>query len=147
MSHTTAIGTILFADIGALTSAIEELKGQGIQCKLLENVAPRAYSANQSGMGKAPYVIGLPTAEYDIGLYPSESGEGLEPRTDFYRGSVQKVLGAEHVEPGENADQAKIGKLVQMYAIHAAERKAVQQGMQVTRMNGENGKLQLKIVA
>ncbi|MCK5307055.1 MAG: hypothetical protein KAJ73_00450 [Zetaproteobacteria bacterium] len=147
MSHTTTIGTILFADIGALQGAIKELKSQGIQCKLLENAAPRAYSANQSGMGKAPYVVNLPNADYDIGLYPSESGEGLEPRTDFYRGSVQRELGAEHVKPGEDTEQAKIGKLVQMYAIHAAERKAVQQGMQVTRVPTDNGGLQLKIVA
>ena len=142
MSHTSTISSIDIEDINALVSAINELKSMGVNCDLLENKAPRAWSTNQEGMGVAPFVVKLNDAEYDIGLYAKAEG-GYEARTDFYGGSVEHVLGAE--DDGADTDQAKLGKLYQLYGKHAITRKAMEQGYSVSHVKKEDGSLQLQI--
>lgn len=144
MSHTTTIDAIMFTDMGALQAAINELKATGVDCELLQNIKPRAYFSDQKGMGVAPYVVKLNDARYDIGLYESEEG-GYEARTDFYGGTVEKQLGVQDNEV--SAEQRKMGKLYQMYGVHAATRKAVQQGYGVNRVNKADGTVQLRIAA
>lgn len=144
MSHTTTISKIVFTDKAALRSAIKELKQNGVKCDLLENATPRAYYDNQQGLGTAPMVVKLHDARYDIGLYQNDELKGLEARTDFYGGTVQKVLGAK-ARAGEDQDQARIGKLYQMYGIHAATRKATQQGFMVRRSTKADGTVQLQL--
>jgi hypothetical protein len=145
MSHTTSIHSITIQDVGSLRKAIEELNSAGIRCELVENSTPRAYSPNQAGMGKADYVVRLPDATYDIGLYKNE--DGFEARTDFYNGSVERVLGAAHVEEGEDRTQARLGKLYQRYAVCVAEKQAARSGRTVSRRTLDNGTIQLVMAA
>jgi hypothetical protein len=146
MSHTSTIAGIVMADKTIVAQAIEELKSQGIRCELLENAKPRAYYSDQSGMGTAPLVVKLQDAKYDVGLYPRGDGKGFEARTDFFGGSVEKVLGAQTANSGER-EQAKLGKLYQAYAIQAATREAIRKGYSVQRINKADGSVQLQVVA
>lgn len=57
MSHTSEVSNIVFADIPALRAAVNELASRGIKCALVQNATPRAYFANQQGMGAADYVL------------------------------------------------------------------------------------------
>ena len=144
MSHTTTIRNVLITDVSALRAAVAELKQQGVQCDLLENMIPRGYYDSQAGLEKAPLVLRLPDSRYDVGFYETEQKEGFEARTDFFGGDVQKILG---VTPGENDDreQAKMGKLYHLYAIHAATQAAVRQGHAVNRVNNADGSVQLQV--
>lgn len=144
MSHTSTVNNVVIVDQDALRRAVDQLKSSGINCELVENEQPRAYYANQAGMETAPLVLKLPDAEYDIGFYPREDGRGLEARTDFYRGSVERILG---VTKGENdsQEQAKLGKLYNAYAENAISMQAARQGKTVNRVTREDGSVQLRI--
>lgn len=144
MSHTTTIKNLLITDQSALRAAIVELQGQGVECDLLEDMIPRGYYENQSGLEKAPLVLRLQDSRYDIGFYPNEEQTGLEARTDFFGGDIERQLG---VKPGKGDDreQAKMGKLYQLYAIHAATAAAVRQGHAVNRVNNADGSVQLQV--
>lgn len=144
MSHTTAIENIVFSDIAALQSAVNELAAKGLRCSLVKDAQPRAYYQNQSGMGKADYVLKLEDAPYDIGFYRDTKKKGLVARTDLFAGHVARVLGAK-ATGSETAQQAALGRLNQMYAIHAATRKAVSQGMSVKRVNNDDGSVRLVV--
>ena len=145
MSHTTKISGIKIPNIAALESAIEELALKGIKITLTPDASPRSYYSGfgqeQEGMGKAAYVIGLADAKYDIGLYDDGNG-GYEARTDFWAGSVEKVLGAQ-ASAKEYQDQAKMGKLFQAYAVHATIATARMQGKSIRRVTQEDGTEQL----
>lgn len=141
MSHTTKIGGIKIVSASALKAAVAELARKGMKISIVENATPRAYYSNQAGMGKADLVIKLANAAYDIGLYKQADGT-YEPRTDFYGGSVEKLLGAA-ASKKENAIQAKLGKLIQLYGIHAASEKAKKQGYTVRRVEGKDGAIKL----
>ena len=141
MSHTTAITAVVISDVNALQAAINELASEGVKCSLLENCKPRAYSSGQEGMGTAPYVVKLNDATYDVGLYDNGDG-GFEARTDFWNGSVEKVLGVE-TNVNEEREQARLGKLFQRYAVCATENHAALNGYSTTRSQKEDGTLQL----
>lgn len=143
MSHTTAIKAVKIQSIGALQSAIAELQSTGIRVELKANATPRAYSHNQAGLGLADYVIVLADAQYDVGLYKQEDGS-YEARTDFWRGSVEAILGAKAHKP-ENAEQAKMGKLFQTYAVHAALEAARRKGLTARRIVKDDGTIQLEL--
>ena len=143
MSHTSTISSILITDVNALKSAITELKQAGVNCDLLEDAVPRAYSRSQAGMGQAPYVVKL--SNYDVGLYLNKDKSGYEARTDFWDGSVERDLGVQ--DDSVSREQAMMGKLYQMYGVHATTRAAAQKGYRVTRHTGEEGKIQLRIAA
>jgi hypothetical protein len=145
MSHTTAIDSIVFSDIDALTAAVNELISQGVKCSLEKDAVPRAFYQNQSGLGKAPYVLRLHDSRYDIGFYPREGRPGMEARTDLFGGDVRAVLGARTKTNDETAQQAALGRLNQAYAIHAATRAATKKGMAVRRINGEDGSVRLVV--
>jgi hypothetical protein len=130
-------------DIVALEAAVKELAASGLKISLVKDATPRAFYSNQAGMGKADYVVKLLDASYDIGLYKQEDGS-YQPRTDFFGGSVVKVLGAQ-ASKKENAEQAKLGKLMQMYGIHAATMKAKKQGLTVRRVTGNDGVVKLTV--
>jgi hypothetical protein len=144
MSHTTTIGGIVISDMDALNAAIAELNTHGINCELLKGAQARAYYGNQKGMENPEYTIHLKDCRYDVGLYRTQNGDGLEARADFWEGHIERQLG---VTPGPNDDhtQAKIGKLYNTYAVQAASRKAIQQGMRVQRVNHADGSVQLRI--
>lgn len=139
MSHTSTVDSVVVTDFEALKSAVRELNSVGVKCSLVEKATPRAYYATQNGMGEAPYVIRLEDAKYDVGVYKRSDDAGYEFRTDFFGGSVQAVLGAKDGPPNN------IGKLCQMYAVHAVTRKAAQQGMSVSRVLNSNGGIKLVI--
>jgi len=144
MSHTSTINTVVISDIGALRAAIRELSREGIKCDILENAVPRAYYANQEGLGEAPYVIKLHEAAYDIGLYKNDVG--YEARTDFYGGSVKRILGVA-AEKDAAGGQHMLGRLYQRYAVCAAENHAVMNGYMSTRSKLADGTVQLELVA
>lgn len=144
MSHTTEIADIVFTDIAALQAAVNELNTKGVKCSLVKGGTPRAYYSNQAGMGAADYVLKLDGAKYDIGFYQSAEKKGLVARTDLFSGSVANVLGV-RATGKETPAQAALGKLYQTYAIHAATRKAVQQGMTVSRVNNADGSVRLVV--
>jgi hypothetical protein len=132
----------MLSDKKAIEAAVAELKSKGLKCDLLENAIPRAYYANQTGMGSADMVLKLHDSKYDVGLYKTD--EGYESRCDFWSGDIEKQLG---VTAGKDDDrnQAKLGKLFNAYAVHAASRAAVQKGYQVTRRDNTDGSTQLTI--
>lgn len=144
MSHTTEIGDIVFSDIQALTAAVNEMAGKGVKCSLIKGGTPRAFYQNQQGMGAAEYVLRLEDCPYDIGFYRDNAKKGLVARTDLFAGHVSRVLGVQ-ANSNESAAQAALGKLNQTYAIHAATRKAVQQGMTVKRVNNADGSVRLVV--
>lgn len=144
MSHTTSISSVRIKSISALRAAVEELRSNGMSIQMIADATPRAYYSNQAGMGAAPYVIQLPSANYDIGVYPAADGDGYELRTDLWGGSVERVLGAK-ASSAATAEQAKLGRLYQMYAIAATEERASEQGMQVERTLEADGSIQLLV--
>ena len=144
MSHTSEISSVVFSDVVALAAAVAELNSKGIKCSLTKGGTPRAYYANQAGMGAADYVLRLDNCRFDIGFYMDKEKKGLVARTDLFAGHVQQVLGAP--KRGTETDaQAAMGKLFQTYAICAATRKAVQQGRTVSRVNAPDGSVRLVI--
>lgn len=144
MSHTTSIKAVKIQSISALRSAIAEMSAAGTPLTLTENAKPRAYSSNQAGMGMAEYVIGVPGAAYDIGLYKQPDGS-YETRTDFWGGSIEKVLGGTATTP-ERREQARMGKLFQMYGVHAATEAARKKGHSVRRIVDQaTGKITLEL--
>lgn len=142
MSHTSTVKSIQIQSIPALRSAIEELSRSGIMCSLVEKAKPRSYFPDQVGMGVADYVIRLDQASYDIGLYKTDAG--YEARTDFYGGSIERVLGTQASTP-ESQEQARMGRLFQMYGIHAATEAARKKGHMVQRISKPNGVIALEI--
>ena len=144
MSHTSAISSVIITDLNALRAAISELKGQGVNCDLLENAKPRAYYADQQGMGQAPYVVRLNDGPYDVGLYRNQADTGYEAKFDTYGGHVARYLGAETTGE-ESRAQGAMGKLLNLYAVQAATREATRKGYRVQRINQPNGGVQLQI--
>lgn len=144
MSHTTSIKAVKIQDIDALRAAIAEMNQSGMRLALETGGKPRAYSVNQAGMGEADYVIRVPEATYDIGLYKQEDGS-FEARTDFWGGSIERALGGKATN-AERREQAKLGKLFQMYGVHVAMIQARRKGLSVRRMtNAETGKITLEL--
>lgn len=143
MSHTSSITAIKITNIAALQSAVAELQANGVRCSLSAGGTPRAFFPNQAGMGAADYVLKLDGAKYDVGFYKQPDGS-YEARTDFWGGSVESCLGAKASKP-ETADQAKMGRLFQMYGIHAATQEARRRGLSVRRVNGADGLIQLEL--
>lgn len=144
MSHTTTVNDIVISDIDALRAAIAELSTKGIAISLEKGGVPRAYFPNQTGMGEADYVVKLTSCRYDIGLYKDNALKGYVARTDLFGGYVNSVLGVPMV-PGVKPEQAAMGKLYNMYAVHAATRKAVKQGYSVKRVNATDGSVKLVV--
>lgn len=142
MSHTATIKTLMLSDKKAIESAVAELKSKGLKCDLLENAVPRAYYSNQTGMGKADMVVKLHDSKYDVGLYKTD--EGYESRCDFWDGQIERQLGVT-AGKDDNHQQAKLGKLYNAYAVHAASRAAIQKGYQVTRNDKADGSTQLTV--
>jgi len=139
MSHTTKLEGITITDIPALQDVIKELNRSGIKCELLENQKPIAFFQNQVGMDKvAPYVIRCAAARYDIALYPKAEGKGFDLSTDLYANHVATVFGAP-----DKLKEAPLGKLYQLYGVHAATRQAVRQGYTVSRRTKTDGTIQL----
>ncbi|ALT58022.1 hypothetical protein FDG94_gp029 [Pseudomonas phage SM1] len=121
-----------------------ELRASGMNIDIATDAVPRAYFQNQQGMGKAPYVIRLHDAKYDVGVYALPDGSGYELRTDFWGGSVERVVGAK-ASSSETTEQAKLGRIFQAYALNAAEQHAHQQGMTTTRSVGQDGAIELLV--
>lgn len=134
----------MFSDVEALKAAVNELCSKGVKCSLIKGGTPRAYYQNQQGMGAADYVLKLDDCPYDIGFYRDDAKKGLVARTDLFMGHVARVLGAQP-NANESQGQAALGKLYQTYAVHAATRKAVQQGMTVRRANNNDGSVRLVV--
>lgn len=141
MSHTSSIRSIKITSITALRSAIEELSLEGIRCSLVEGGTPRAYFTNQAGMGKADYVVSLPTCKFDIGLYKGNDGS-YEARTDWFGGDIERLFGAPASTP-ESSEQARMGKLFQRYAVCAAQEVAKKKGLMTRRVVKEGGAIAL----
>lgn len=143
MSHTTSIKAVKIQSVTALRAAVAELAQTGTRISLQEGGTPRAYFANQAGMGAADFVIRLDDSKYDIGLYKQQDGS-YEARTDFFGNEINKVLGGTPTKP-EYREQAQMGKLFQMYGIHAATETARRKGHTVRRITGKNGLIQLEL--
>lgn len=144
MSHTSSIKSVKVTKIEAIRAAIEELAANGKQIRLEEGGTPRAYYSNQQGMGPADYVIRLPNAQYDIGLYRQQDGS-FDLRTDLFGGSVHRELGASHTGAGVSREQAAIGQFFQMYNLHLASQTAKAKGWTSRRVTGKDGAIKLEI--
>lgn len=143
MSHTSTIKSVSIQSISALRAAVAELRSTGMNITLEDGGTPRAYYSNQQGLGPAAHVIKLGDCRYDVGVYPNGQG-GYELRTDFWNGDVERILGAQASSPATR-DQAKLGRIFQMYALHAAEEQAAAQGLTTQRAAGANGALELLV--
>jgi hypothetical protein len=147
MSHTSTISTVTIVDVHALRAAVQELKDkQGVNMTLEEDAMPRSYfGSSQQGMSEnAPFVLRLHDARYDVGLYRNEEDNGYEARCDLYDGGIRAALGSK--QTGDcTPDQAALGKLYNMYSVHAATRAAAAQGHQVQRIEKEDGAVQLVV--
>lgn len=143
MSHTATINSIKIVSITALQAAVNELAQSGLKCSLVPDSTPRAYFPNQPGMGKADYVLKLNDSPYDIGLYKGADGS-YEARTDFHANHINKLLGAPASSP-ETREQAQMGKLFQLYGVHAAAEAARRQGHMVRRVAKEDGRILLEV--
>ena len=143
MSHTATVKSIQIVSITALRAAINELNSTGVSCQLLENAVPRAFYPDQLGMGKADYVLSLKNSKYDVGFYKTDKGT-YEARTDFYNGQIEGCLGAVASSP-ETAAQAKMGKLFQLYGVHAATEAARKKGHMVRRITKSDGVIALEV--
>ena len=135
--------SIKIQSVNALRAAVAELVTTGIRCSLVENATPRAFYPGQQGMGVADFVVKLDSSPYDIGLYKSEAG-GYEARTDFWGGHIEKALGGT-ARSAENREQAKMGKLFQLYGVHAAMEAARKKGHTVRRIAKEDGTIALEV--
>jgi hypothetical protein len=92
-------------------------------------------------MELAPYVVKLADCPYDVGLYKQADGS-YEARTDFFAGHIERLLGTKARTP-EAAEQAKLGRLFQMYGVHAATEAAKKKGLMVQRVTKTDGTLTL----
>ena len=148
MSHTSTIKGVTIRDVHALRAACNELKNkQGVNLTLAENVTPRAYYSNgrQQGMEQpAPFVIQLHNGRYDVGLYKTEDGKGYEARCDLWGGDISKDLGVTDSKCTDQ-NQRALGKLYNLYSVHAAMRAAAAQGQQVERLDRADGSVQLMV--
>lgn len=144
MSHTTTINSVEIKDVAALGAAINELKSKGINCEMLENARPRAYYGNQEGLNKnADYVLKLNDSKYDVGFYKNDQGS-YDARCDLWADQVAKQIGVPVTE-GVSREQAAIGKLLNLYSVHAVARQAARQGYRVQRVDQDNGAVQLRV--
>lgn len=144
MSHTTEVNDIVFTDIEALKAAVNELAAKGVKLSLTKGGTPRAYYANQNGMGAADYVLKVEQARYDVGFYSDKDKKGMVARTDFFGGDIERLLGTP-VKQGDDPNRAKLGKLYHTYAIHAATRAAAKKGLQTRRVNNADGSVRLVV--
>ena len=143
MSHTTEITNVVFKDMKALSLAVQEIAKQTRRdITLQKNAKPRAYYDNQQGMGIAPFVINLGANSYDIGLYEGKKKGEYTAKCDFFDRNIEKLFGVE-CPPGKDANQARLGKLYQLYSVHATMRQAAMQGRQVERTQASDGSIQL----
>lgn len=153
MSHTSTISAIKIVDIAALMTAVQELNGMGKNITVLQNVVPKGYSRGQEGMNEsAEYVLQIEGADYDVGLYNIGNGQH-EARTDFFMGSVARVLGADEayvksidistVEGREEAEMAQLGLLYQLYAVNATKNTVVNSGGSFEEVIQQDGSIQL----
>lgn len=144
MSHTSSIKAVKITSVTALNAAVAALVSRGIQCSLEENATPRAYFQNQQGMGKADFVVKLPNARYDVGLYKQADGS-YEARTDFYGGSVAACLGGKATTP-ERHEQAQLGLLFQEYGAAVTIEAARKKGHMVRRIfDSEKQRITLEV--
>lgn len=146
MSHTSTIKSIVISSVTALRAAVEELARTGTACRLIEKAKPRAYFENQQGMGLADYVLQLDGASYDVGFYKQENNT-YEPRTDFWGGSVERVLGTPCPAnaSAEVAERHKLGKLLQLYGVHVTMEQARRKGLACRRITGKDGVIKLEL--
>lgn len=144
MSHTSTISSVKIASIAALEVAIANLNSRGIACSLTKDATPRAFYPDQPGLGKAEYVVNLPGAKYDVGLYLQPDGT-YQARTDFWSGSVEQCLGGKPTTP-ERAEQAKMGLLFQEYNAAVTMEASRRKGLTVQRrLNSETGRITLEL--
>lgn len=141
MSHTVTVSDVEIINIAALKAAVNELKQKGVPCELLENVVPRAYYQNQQGMNTAAeFVLRSESIPYDVGFYKTQNAKGktvYEPRTDTFMGHVRRLYG--------NA-QSDLGKVTQLYSVHAVTQQAVRQGYRVQRKEQQDGTITLELL-
>jgi ABC-type sugar transport system substrate-binding protein len=140
MSHTVAVTDVDIVSVSALRAAVKELQEKGVPCALVENVVPRAYYTAQAGMDTAAeFVLRSDQSPYDVGFYKTDKGGKAvyEPRTDTFMGYVGKLYG--------NA-KSPLGKLTQLYSVHAVTQQAVRQGYRVSRKEQQDGTITLSVM-
>lgn len=142
MSHNTTIGQIIFADVGALRAAADELQQRGINCDLIENAIPRAYSQNQ--LPRADLVLRLNAGRFDVGFYKEGEDDHYTAKADLWGGHVADQIGTPR-EEGISQAEADLGQLRHAYAAHATMNQVVRQGGTVQRIDNEDGSTQLVV--
>ena len=141
MSHTTTIKSVPIRSVNALRAAVQELKGKGIKCDLVENEVPRMYYANQHG--KCAFVLKLHDSQYDVGFDQQKDGT-YAPVLDIWNQQIAKQVGTTLLDwsttrAKDTAEQramrkdhqSHIGQLLQGYSKHAAIQTATSKGYMV----------------
>ena len=130
MSHVTKLAGVVITDVGAIRAAVQELNSLGVNVTLTENAKPRDHGYDT--VETCDLVLKLDGA-YDVGLKRNAEGN-YEPVLDVYQGHVGKYLGATCPLPGtagyrsQEHTQHEIGRLLQLYAKHAAMNAASAMG-------------------
>jgi hypothetical protein len=141
MSHTVQINNVEITNLQALRAAVSELQEKGVPITILENVVPNAYYASQAGMNtEAPIVLRSPQAPYDVAFYEKQNVKGQRtyvPTTDVYGGHVQRLYGNKH---------SPLGKLQQLYSVHAVQQQAARKGYRVQRKEQMDGTITLELI-
>jgi hypothetical protein len=152
MSHTTYINEVKITNLYALRSACAELqRTTGVKLSITANAVPKAYFNNQAGLSEAAaLVLAVEGAPYEIGVYPASKAGEYELRADLYSGArIQQVLGVPGGRPAGDPTvstaQTYLGRLLQMYAVHATEQAVLANGGQSERVAQNDGTIQLVI--
>lgn len=144
MSHVVSI-SIQIHDLDALEAAVKELNAT-----LIRNQKTYAWYGRHVGdfplpngftkdmLGKCEHAIrlnGHKSNDYEIGVAKNPTGQGYTLLYDFW-GPGQKL---------KTALGDGLGKLVQLYGVHTAEKHARLKGISTTRHKMPNGNIQVKL--
>ena len=141
MSHTVVIESVDITSKSALKSAVRELIQQhGVKGELKENAKPKfppGYGLGYDG-SVCDYVLALADYQMDIGF--KKVGRKYQPIID----NMMNYAPLRGKSKSRN-DDGRVGKLLQMYAKHAAIEAAELDGHTVTdAYEDEEGNLKLK---
>jgi hypothetical protein len=128
ISHTTTLKGVVIKDTNALTSAVNDLIAEGVNCSLVQNQKPRMYYSHQGKV--CDYVLKLPKCNFDVGFDKQEDGS-YAPMFDEHANYVGSQIGATCPMPDsqEGRAQRQLGRLLQHYQKHVAINTASLNGL------------------
>ena len=134
MSHNVTIKGVKITDVHALKSAVRELnqKNPTLKLKVTETGKFRTWPGQDD---TCAFAVEIPGSSHDLGFVKQTDGS-FAPVFDPFGGGVGRAIGADwaHVPScSMHSPEAAIGRLMQLYAVHAVERQALNQGLSTSR--------------